>query len=378
MPVRYSNVIDEHLTTRNYAGLFDICHMGEIDIRGRQALEFLQRMLTRDLTDQSLHQMKLSLLLNDRGGILDDLTVYRLDDEHYRLVTNAATKDKDLRWLQEHRQTGGFDVSIEDCTSTTAKLDLQGPRAEKILQELVPDNLAALRFYRSLNTTVAAIPALVSRSGYTERDGFEIYVTTGRVGDLWDKLLHVGGDYGLKPVGLGARDTLRLEAGMMLYGQDMDETVTPYEVVYGWVIRLEKDFIGRDALVKMRAAGETRKLVGFSLCERGIARHGYDILKAGRPIGVVTSGSYAPSLEKAIGLAFVPSAYSEPGTTLTVRIRSTRRRPKSSPFRFTGAKSGRCCPIFCKEGAFLCRKSIPGTGGIRRNTNGHSMREEAW
>ena len=322
MPVQYANVIDEHLTTRKSAALFDICHMGEIDVRGRDALDFLQIMLSRDLAGQSLHQMKLSLLLNDRGGILDDLTVYRLGDTHYRLVTNATTKDKDLKWLQEHKQSKGFNVSIEDLSDGTAKLDLQGPRAEEILQEIVPVALAPLRFYHSLDTTVAAIPALVSRSGYTGEDGFEIYVTADRVGELWDRLLYVGVEYGLKPAGLGARDTLRLEAGMMLYGQDMDETTTPFEVVYGWATSLDKDFIGRDALVKSRTEGEKRKLVGFSMWERGIARHGYDVLKDGRKIGVVTSGTYAPSLEKAVGLAFVPPEYSEPGTTIAVRIRN--------------------------------------------------------
>ena len=263
MPVQYANVIDEHITTRKNAGLFDICHMGEIDIRGRNALDFLQTMLTRNLAGQSLHQMKLSLLLNDQGGILDDLTVYRLGDTHYRLVTNASTKDKDLLWLQEHKQAKGFDVSIEDLSAATAKLDLQGPRSEEILQEIVPDVLAPLRFYHFLNTTAATIPALVSRSGYTGEDGFEIYVTADRVGELWDKLLYVGVEYGLKPVGLGARDTLRLEAGMMLYGQDMDETITPFEVVYGWATDLDKHFIGRDALVKSHAEGEKKKLIGF-------------------------------------------------------------------------------------------------------------------
>lgn len=323
MPVQYSNVIDEHLVTRKQASLFDICHMGEIDIRGKNALDFLQIMLTRDLAGQSLHQMKLSLMVNDQGGIIDDLTVYRLGDDHYRLVTNAATKDKDLQWLQDQKQDKGFNnVSIEDRSAETAKLDLQGPRSEEILQEIVPDILAPLRFYHSMPTTVANVPALVSRSGYTGEDGFEIYIDADRAGEIWDRLLYIGVNYGLKPAGLGARDTLRLEGGMMLYGQDMDESVTPYEVVYGWVVHLEKDFIGRDALAKRHAAGEERKLVGFSMWERGIARHGYGILKDGRPVGVVTSGTYAPSLEKAIGLAFVPTSCSEPGTTITVRIRT--------------------------------------------------------
>jgi aminomethyltransferase len=268
--------------------------------------------------------MKLSAIVNEQGGIMDDLTVYLFEDGHYHLVTNALTKDKDLQWLLRVKKENGFgDVRITDISDETAKLDLQGPRSEEILQQLVSVPLAPLRFYHSMETTILNMPAVVSRSGYTGEDGFEIYVAADKVGQLWDKLLYLGVGYGLKPVGLGARDTLRIEAGMMLYGNEMNETVNPYEVVYGWVTDLEKDFVGRDALVRIHDTGLQRKLIGFAMWERGIARHGYPVLKDGREVGAVTSGSYAPTLEKAVGMAFVPSALSEPGTTIDIRIRNS-------------------------------------------------------
>ncbi|MDD5167297.1 MAG: glycine cleavage system aminomethyltransferase GcvT, partial [Syntrophales bacterium] len=317
------NVIDEHNLTRNGAGLFDICHMGEIEIQGPGAFDFLQLALSRNLSDQRPLQMKLSLLVNEHGGIIDDLTVYLFDDGHYRLVTNAVTKDKDLEWLRKIKGERGFtDVEITDISDQTGKLDLQGPRSEEILQQLVPDSLRPLKYYHAMITEAYGIPAVVSRSGYTGEDGFEIYTAADRIGDLWDKLLRIGIDYGLKPAGLGARDTLRLEAGMMLYGSEMDETVTPFEVVYGWVTNLEKDFIGRDALLKLKTEGLRRKLVGFTMWERGIARHGYKVFKDDAEVGIVTSGSFVPTLEKAIGLAFVPSSCGEPGTTIDIQIRN--------------------------------------------------------
>ena len=323
MPVQYTNVIDEHHLTRRHAGLFDICHMGEIEIRGNRAFEFLQLVLSRNITDQHPGQMKLSLLTNEQGGILDDLTVYFFEKGHYRLVTNALTKDKDLEWLHNIKTAKGFtDVVLTDVSDETGKLDLQGPRSEEILQGAVPDPLSSLHFYHARNTAVFNIPAIVSRSGYTGDDGFEIYAEAGKIGEIWDKLLFAGVDYGLKPAGLGARDTLRLEAGMMLYGNEMDETVTPYEVPYGWLVNLEKDFVGRHALEKAHAEGPSRKLVGFAMWERGIARHGYKVTQNGMEIGYVTSGSYSPTLEKGIGLAFISPAYAKPGTIIDIQIRN--------------------------------------------------------
>jgi len=323
MPVQYTNVIEEHLATRSAAGLFDICHMGEIDIKGKGAFDFLQHVLSRDIEGQKIGQMKLSVLATEEGGIMDDLTVYLLDESHYRLVTNASTKDKDYAWLLKVKEQKGFtQVEITDETDNIGKLDLQGPRSEDILQQIVPDFLHPLKYYHFIQTKVLNIPAVVSRSGYTGEDGFEIYAPHDRIGEIWDRLLQAGVDYGLKPIGLGARDTLRLESGMMLYGNDMDETVTPYEVVYGWIVNLEKDFIGRDALSKQFSGGVKRKLVGFVMWERGIARHGYKVFKDGTEVGIVTSGTHSPTLEKAIGLAFLPVELSKPGTIIDIQIRN--------------------------------------------------------
>jgi aminomethyltransferase len=322
MPVQYTNVIEEHETTREKAGLFDICHMGEIEVRGPQALDLLQRVLSRNLAGQITGQIKLSVMTNEQGGIIDDLTVYRLGGDHYMVVTNAGTKDKDLAWMVSERNKGGFSgAQITDISDKTGKLDLQGPFSQKILEHLIADDIARLKYYHAMNATILDIPVLVSRSGYTGEDGFEIYSDGARIGNIWDKLLETGADYGIKPVGLGARDTLRLEAGMMLYGNDMDEATTPLEVVYGWVTDLDKDFTGCEAVRRMKQNGPAKKLVGFEMEDRGIARHGYSVFKEGTEVGMVTSGTFTPTLKKAIGLAFVPVSCSEPGTEIFIHIR---------------------------------------------------------
>jgi aminomethyltransferase len=329
MPVQYTNVIEEHHATRTRAGLFDICHMGEIAVRGPQALALLQRVVSRNLEKQAVCRMKLSVMTNEQGGIIDDLTVYRLEDDYYLLVTNASTKDKDLQWLLARKAEEGLSaVELTDRTDEMGKLDLQGPQAQAILQSLAEADLAALKYYHCLNTTVAGVPALVSRSGYTGEDGFEVYADSGRVGDIWDRLFSAGAGAGLKPVGLGARDTLRLEAGMMLYGHEMDESVTPFEVIYGWVVDLEKAFVGRDALARQKKAGIARKMVGFEMADRGIARQGYKVLKYGREIGEVTSGTLAPTLNRAVGMAFVSAIYTEPETEIDILIRDRPVRAK--------------------------------------------------
>jgi aminomethyltransferase len=329
MPVQYSNVIEEHHATRMKAGLFDICHMGEIEVKGPQAFELLQWVLSRNIEGQAIGQIKLSVMTNEKGGIIDDVTVYRLGEERYLVVTNAGTKDKDYSWIEAQRNARGLsDVEIVDNSDRTGKIDLQGPLSREILQSLASDDLAPLTYYHAKDTRVIDIPALVSRSGYTGEDGFEIYTDSRRIGEIWDKLLAVGAGLGLKPVGLGARDTLRLEAGMMLYGNDMDETITPLEVVYGWVTNLEKNFIGSSALKKQKEKGLVRKLVGFEMEERGIARHGYKVFKNESEVGIVTSGTYTPTLRKAVGLAFVPVPYSRPGTDILIQIRDHHARAR--------------------------------------------------
>ena len=335
MPVQYAGVIEEHHATRTGAGLFDICHMGEIEISGAQALDLLQQMMSRNLERQETGQMKLSVLTNEQGGIIDDVTVYKLAEDRYWVVTNAATKDKDLQWIQRGKREGAFSgAEIVDRTDEIGKIDLQGPRAQQILQPLAGADLGPLKYYHAVQTTVAGVPALVSRSGYTGEDGFEIYADSRRIAAVWDTLMAGGAGSGLKAVGLGARDTLRLEAGMMLYGHEMCETVSPYEVVYGWVVDLEKDFIGHGALDRQRKEGVARKLAGFEMAERGIARAGYKIFKYGREIGEVTSGTFAPTLNRAVGFAFLPVAYTEPQTELEIRIRErpVKARVVTIPF----------------------------------------------
>lgn len=335
MPVQYTNVISEHRTTRESAGLFDICHMGEIDVKGSGAFALLQYVMSRNLEDQEIGQMKLSILPNKQGGIIDDLTVYKFSDDYYRLVTNAVTKDKDLKWIRKIQNEKGFqNVETIDVTDHTGKLDLQGPLSETILQRVAKEPLAHLKYYYSMETKILDVPAVVSRSGYTGEDGFEIYVSADRVGEIWDALLEAGKPEGVKPIGLGARDTLRLESGMMLYGNEMCETVSPFEVVYGWVTNLEKDFIGRDLLTRQKKAGVKRKLVGFVVEDRGIARHGYKVFKDGQEVGEVTSGTFSPTLQKALGLAFVPIECREPGTFFDIRIRDSFAKSRVVPLPF--------------------------------------------
>jgi aminomethyltransferase len=339
MPVQYTSVIEEHHATRTRAGLFDICHMGEIDVKGPQAFALLQRVVSRNLEKQAVGQMKLCVVTNEQGGIIDDLTVYRLEDDRYLLVTNASTKDKDFQWLLDRKNAEGFSaVEITDRTHETGKLDLQGPQAQAVLQSLTDTDLSVLKYYFSLNITVAGIPALVSRSGYTGEDGFEIYTDAGRIGEAWDGILAAGAGAGLKPVGLGARDTLRLEAGMMLYGHEMEASVTPFEVTYGWVVDLEKAFPGRDVLIRQKKTGVARKLVGFEMVDRGIARQGHKIQKYGKEIGEVTSGTLAPTLNRAVGLAFVPDIYTEPGTEFDILIRERPAKAKVVKLPFYNRK----------------------------------------
>ena len=335
MPVQYSSVIEEHRSTRQAAGLFDICHMGEIDVKGPGAFDFLQLIMSRNLEGQQIGSMKLSVMTTEQGGILDDLTIYLISENVYRLVTNAGSKDKNLTWMLNVRDERGFtDVEIIDMTDAIGKVDIQGPQSQAILQPLVPDGLSPLKYYYFRETTIADIPVLISRSGYTGEDGFEIYSDADRIGDIWDTLFAAGAEHGLKPVGLGARDTLRLECGYMLYGNDMNETTTPLEVTYGWISNLEKDFIGRDALKKQKETGLTRKLIGFEMQDRGIARHGYKVFKDGREVGEVTSGTFAPTVNKAIGMAFVPFSLKEPGTEIEIQIRSKLSKAKIVPLPF--------------------------------------------
>jgi len=279
--------------------------------------------------------MRLSVMPNVRGGIIDDLTVYKLGEEHYMVVTNAVTKDGDWEWIRKAQEEKGFPgVTLRDISDATGKIDLQGPRSQAILQKITSGNLAPIKFYHFMSTEVLGIPSVVSRSGYTGEDGFEIYADSRRIGEIFDALLSAGTPLGLKPVGLGARDTLRIESGMMLYGHEMDETVTPYEVVYGWLVDLTKEFTGCEALRKQKEDGVTKKLIGFEMTDRGIARHGYKVFGNGREIGLVTSGTFAPTLSKAVGFAFVDRTHASPGAEIGIEIRGQQARARVVPLPF--------------------------------------------
>lgn len=323
MPVQYTSVIDEHKTTRNAATLFDICHMGEIAVKGPQAFDLLQFALTRNLQNQENGQVKLSALLTDDGGIIDDLTVYKVAPDYYVLVTNASTCEKDWQRIYTLRENKGFECTLENITDNVGKLDLQGPSAQAILATLTNYDLNSLRYYHFVELKVSGQPALISRSGYTGEDGFEIYAPAMIIGDVWDKILKAGQNFGLKPAGLGARDTLRLESGMMLNGQDITETISPLEVPYSWLVDFDKEFAGAAALRALKLSGVRKKLVGLEMTGRGIARHGYKVLQGDKEIGIVTSGTFAPTLNKAVGLAFVDINSSAPDTEISVAIRDS-------------------------------------------------------
>lgn len=319
MPVQYTGILDEHRAVRTRAGLFDVCHMGEIRVTGADALPFLRRMLTNDPANLTVGQAQYTLMCRPDGGVIDDLITYRLDDAEYLLIVNASNTDKDYGWLADHAGAG---TAVDNVSDESGLLALQGPEAEAILQPLTNVDLSALGYYHAIRGAVAGIPGLLSRTGYTGEDGFEILTNADRAGELWDTLLEAGEDRGLLPAGLGARDTLRLEAAMPLYGHELDESTNPLEAGLGYFVKLEKpDFMGRETLIKVKEQGLSRKLIGFRITGRGIARQGYEILHDDETVGRVTSGTFAPYLDQAIGMGFVTPELAEPGTRLEILIR---------------------------------------------------------
>jgi len=318
MPVQYRGILEEHRAVRSLAGLFDVCHMGEVEFRGTGALAALQRLTSNDVSKLQTGQIQYSALTTEAGTFVDDLTVYRLDDDRYLTTLNASNIEKDVRWMREHAKG----AEIVDLSGETGLVAIQGPRALEILQTLTPTHLAAISYYWCAQGTVAGQAALLSRTGYTGEDGFEIYLPLDRVAGLWNALLETGVPQGLVPCGLGARDTLRLEAKMALYGNDIDDQHTVLEADLAWIVKLQKgDFIGREALAQQKADGIKRKLVGFEMVGRGIARPHYPILKGTERIGEVTSGAPSPWLNKNIGLGYVAIAHAAVGTEIAVLIR---------------------------------------------------------
>jgi aminomethyltransferase len=320
MPVQYTGVVDEHVAVRTRAGLFDVSHMGEIAVRGAAALPFLQHITCNDVAKLSPGRAHYTALMTPNGAFVDDLLVYHLGENDYLLVVNAANAPKDVAWVSDRARE--FDVDVQDQSDSWFQIALQGPKAQAILQPFVSVDLASIKYYGFAQTPVEGVPCIVSRTGYTGEDGFEIYGQPAAAEKIWYALLGEGAPHGLVPVGLGARDTLRLEAKMALYGNDIDDTTTVLEADLGWIVKLDKgDFIGRDVLARQKTEGVPRKLVGFEMVSRAVARHGYPAMRDGREIGTVTSGSFAPFLKKNIGLAYLPAGMWDPGTEFEVAIR---------------------------------------------------------
>jgi aminomethyltransferase len=318
MPVYYSSIIDEHRRVRSTVGLFDVSHMGEFEVRGGEAAAFLQHTTTNDVSALKVNQVQYSTMCYPDGGIVDDLLVYRLEDR-FLLVVNAANLTKDFEWLQDHLKG---DVQLENTSDETTLLALQGPAAERVLSPLVDTDLAEMAYYHCRPARVADHPALVSRTGYTGEDGFEIYCAPQRGPSIWAALMDSGRPTDIQPVGLGARDTLRLEMKYALYGNDIDKTTNPLEALLGWVVKLDKgDFIGRQALLKIKENGPFRKLIGFEAEGKMFPRHGFRIVKEGREIGRVTSGTFSPSLERGIGMGYVAAEQTKVGTEFEIDIR---------------------------------------------------------
>ncbi|MFL5726505.1 MAG: glycine cleavage system aminomethyltransferase GcvT [Chloroflexota bacterium] len=324
MPVQYSGILDEHRAVRERAGLFDLSHMGELFVTGPEAGDALAYALVTNppaLRDGRAHY---SMMCAPDGGVVDDLIVYRLGPDRYLVVANASNAQVVSDALAERLQA--FRAVLDDRSLATALCAVQGPASTEIVAPLTDLDLGSLKYYAIAESQVAGIPAFVARTGYTGEDGFEVFVETGRAGELWDALFAAGQPEGLLPIGLGARDTLRLEAGMPLYGNELDRDTTPFDAGLGRVVKVDKpgDFVGREALEKVAADGPAKRLVGFEMRGRGIARHGYPVDAAGRRTGIVTSGTQSPTLGKAIGMAYVAPPDAETGTILEVEIRDQR------------------------------------------------------
>ncbi|MDI7274436.1 MAG: glycine cleavage system aminomethyltransferase GcvT [Anaerolineae bacterium] len=327
LPVQYpTGPIEEHHTVRRAAGLFDIDHMGQLVVKGPEALPFLQRVLTTDVSRMAMGEARYSLVCYEDGGVVDDVFVYRLPDRYF-LAINAANAEKDTLWFRYH--VGRFQATVENVSEETYMLALQGPQAEAILEKLTPAQLDRLPFHRATESKVAGVPTLIGRTGYTGEDGFELFFPREKATLLWDGILEAGAPLGLKPIGLAARDSLRFEPKLPLYGQEIAANINPLEAGFGWAVSLEKgDFLGRSALLKVKLEGPSRRLVGLEMVDRGVPRHGYPVALDGRTIGEVTTGMFAPTLGKCLALAYVPPAQAAIGTEVHVVIRGEPRRAR--------------------------------------------------
>ena len=321
MPVQYSGLRQEHAAVRERAGMFDVSHMGEFFVEGPDAIPFLQKVTSNDVSKLIPGKIQYSCFPNEQGGIVDDLLVYCFSEEHFLLVVNASNMDKDWNHLQNY--TSGFEVELSNKSDDYSLLAVQGPKATEILQTLTQVNLNEIRYYNFIIGRIAGIEeVIISATGYTGAGGFELYVPNEHAAKLWNSVIEAGEPYGLLPAGLGARDTLRLEMGMCLYGNDIDDTTSPLEAGLGWTTKFSKDFISSQTFAKQKEEGLSKKLVGFEMIDRGIPRHGYEIAKNGKVVGRVTSGTASPSTGKNIGMGYVPIELSAEGSEFDVLIRN--------------------------------------------------------
>ncbi|GGM77025.1 aminomethyltransferase [Dyadobacter beijingensis] len=320
MPVRYSSDLDEHHTVRNAVGVFDVSHMGEFSVKGPGALALIQKVSANDATALYDGKVQYSYLPNATGGVVDDLLVYRIAEDDYFLVVNASNIEKDWNWIQGQNTEG---VAMENLSDALCLLAVQGPKATAALQKLTDVDLASMEYYTFKIGEMAGIKdVIISATGYTGAGGFEIYVKNADAEKMWEAIFEAGAEFGIKPVGLGARDTLRLEKAFCLYGNDIDDVTSPLEAGLGWVTKFTKDFINSKALKAQKEAGLTQKLVGFEMIDRGIPRGHYELCDAeGNKLGEVTSGTQSPTLQKGIGLGYVPAAFSKAGTEIFVKVR---------------------------------------------------------
>lgn len=321
MPVSYEGVNAEHEAVRNGVGVFDVSHMGEFLISGPNALALIQKVTSNDASKLTIGKAQYSCLPNETGGIVDDLIVYRIKEEQYLLVVNASNIQKD--WDHISKYNSEFNAEMKDLSENYSLLAIQGPKAVEAMQSLTSVDLAEIKFYNFVVADFAGIDyVIISATGYTGSGGFEIYCSNDQVKQIWDKVFKAGANFGIKPIGLAARDTLRLEMGYCLYGNDINETTSPFEAGLGWITKFTKDFVNSEALAKEKTHGPERKLIAFELDDRGIPRHDYDIVDGqGKKIGIVTSGTMSPSLGKGIGLGYVPVIFSEVGSKINIQIR---------------------------------------------------------
>ncbi|WP_286229132.1 glycine cleavage system aminomethyltransferase GcvT [Neobacillus mesonae] len=334
LPVQFSSIKEEHEAVRTKAGLFDVSHMGEIEVKGSDSLNYLQKMMTNDISKVKNGAAQYTAMCYETGGTIDDLLVYKLEDEHYLLVVNASNIEKDYEWLERHLEG---DVTLTNLSDTTAQVALQGPLAEKVLQKLTATDLSGIGFFKfQQDARINGKKALVSRTGYTGEDGFEVYCQANEVVEIWKDILESGKEEGVLPCGLGARDTLRFEANLALYGQELSAEISPLEAGIGFAVKLNKeaDFIGKGALVKQKENGIPRKIVGIEMIDRGIPRHGYPVYKGEELIGEVTTGTQSPTLKKNIGLALISSEHAVLNDELEVEIRGKRLKVKVVPTPF--------------------------------------------